>query len=67
MSDMNKTGKNKKGNGAVVAMCCSFVIGMGAMAYAVVPLYALATAALWLLALDQTFGWGVFGPKAPTS
>ena len=22
-------------------------------------------AALWLLALDQTFNWGVFGPKVP--
>jgi hypothetical protein len=22
-------------------------------------------AALWLLALDQTFGWGIFGPKVP--
>ena len=22
-------------------------------------------AALWLLALDQTFHWGIFGPKAP--
>lgn len=22
-------------------------------------------AALWLLALDQTFGWGIFGPKTP--
>lgn len=21
--------------------------------------------ALWLLALDQTFGWGIFGPKIP--
>ena len=22
-------------------------------------------AALWLLALDQTFDWGIFGPKLP--
>ena len=22
-------------------------------------------AALWLLALDQTFNWGIFGPKSP--
>jgi hypothetical protein len=22
-------------------------------------------AALWLLALDQTFNWGIFGPKTP--
>ena len=22
-------------------------------------------AALWLLALDQTFNWGIFGPKIP--
>jgi hypothetical protein len=22
-------------------------------------------AALWLLALDQTFDWGIFGPKVP--
>lgn len=22
-------------------------------------------AALWLLALDQTFHWGIFGPKVP--
>lgn len=22
-------------------------------------------AALWLLALDQTFNWGIFGPKVP--
>jgi cytochrome c oxidase assembly protein subunit 11 len=42
MSDSNKTEQKKKtGNGAVVAMCCSFVIGMGAMAYAAVPLYEM--------------------------
>jgi cytochrome c oxidase assembly protein subunit 11 len=41
MSDSNKTEQKKTGNGAVVAMCCSFVIGMGAMAYAAVPLYEM--------------------------
>ncbi len=41
MSDSNKTERKKTGNGAVVAMCCSFVIGMGAMAYAAVPLYEM--------------------------
>ncbi len=25
----------------------------------------LYVAALWLLALDQTFHWGLFGPKVP--
>ena len=25
----------------------------------------LYVAALWLLALDQTFHWGIFGPKIP--
>ena len=25
----------------------------------------LYVAALWLLALDQTFNWGIFGPKLP--
>lgn len=25
----------------------------------------LYVAALWLLALDQTFQWGIFGPKVP--
>ena len=25
----------------------------------------LYVAALWLLALDQTFNWGIFGPKIP--
>lgn len=25
----------------------------------------LYVAALWLLALDQTFHWGIFGPKLP--
>lgn len=41
MSDTKQTEQKKKGNGAVVAMCCSFVIGMGAMAYAAVPLYEM--------------------------
>ncbi len=27
-------------------------------------LYVLA---LWLLALDQTFDWGIFGPKVPAT
>ncbi|HEV7245859.1 MAG TPA: cytochrome c oxidase assembly protein [Shinella sp.] len=33
--------KSGMGNGAVVAMCCSFVIGMAGMAYAAVPLYEM--------------------------
>lgn len=33
-----RTGRN---NGAVVAMCLSFVFGMGAMSYAAVPLYRM--------------------------
>ncbi|WLR96249.1 cytochrome c oxidase assembly protein [Shinella sumterensis] len=46
MSEPKKTEKSGpvghgKRNGAVVAMCCSFVIGMGAMAYAAVPLYEM--------------------------
>jgi cytochrome c oxidase assembly protein subunit 11 len=41
MSEPQKTEKTRMGNGAVVAMCCSFVIGMGAMAYAAVPLYEM--------------------------
>ncbi|MGQ3276615.1 MAG: cytochrome c oxidase assembly protein, partial [Shinella sp.] len=41
MSETQKTEKTRMGNGAVVAMCCSFVIGMGAMAYAAVPLYEM--------------------------
>ena len=27
----------------------------------------LYVAALWLLALDQTFNWGIFGPKLPAN
>jgi hypothetical protein len=25
----------------------------------------LYVAALWLLAMDRTFDWGIFGPKVP--
>jgi hypothetical protein len=35
---------------------------MGKIVLAAVWLYV---AALWLLALDQTFHWGIFGPKVP--
>jgi cytochrome c oxidase assembly protein subunit 11 len=41
MSDMQKTEKSRLGNGAVVAICCAFVIGMVGMAYAAVPLYEM--------------------------
>ena len=43
MSETQKTDREKSGmgNGAVVAMCCSFVIGMAGMAYAAVPLYEM--------------------------
>lgn len=41
MSELENKKKSGMKNGAVVAMCCSFVIGMGAMAYAAVPLYRL--------------------------
>ena len=41
MSETENKKKSGMANGAVVAMCCSFVIGMGAMAYAAVPLYRL--------------------------
>jgi preprotein translocase subunit SecE len=34
----------------------------GRIAYVVVWIYV---AALCLLALDQTFHWGIFGPKVP--
>ena len=34
------------------------------VALALVWLYV---AALWLLVLDQTFGWGIFGPKVPAT
>lgn len=35
---------------------------MGQLVLAGVWIYV---AALWLLALDQTFNWGIFGPKLP--
>ncbi|MDO8541785.1 MAG: hypothetical protein Q7S40_15215 [Opitutaceae bacterium] len=35
---------------------------MGKIVLAAVWIYV---AALWLLALDQTFSWGIFGPKVP--
>ena len=35
---------------------------LGKIVFAGVWVYV---AALWLLALDQTFHWGIFGPKAP--
>ena len=43
MQKTEKDGREKSGmgNGAVVAMCCSFVIGMAGMAYAAVPLYEM--------------------------
>ena len=41
MSETQKTEKSGLGNGAVVAICCSFVIGMAGMAYAAVPLYEM--------------------------
>ncbi|MBL9188937.1 MAG: hypothetical protein JNK23_15750 [Opitutaceae bacterium] len=34
----------------------------GKIALVVLWLYV---AALWLLALDQSFSWGIFGPKVP--
>jgi hypothetical protein len=34
----------------------------GKLLFAAVWIYV---AALWLLALDQTFNWGIFGPKVP--
>lgn len=41
MSETRPTEKSGLGNGAVVAICCSFVIGMTGMAYAAVPLYEM--------------------------
>lgn len=40
---MENTGKQQAGrnNGLVVGMCLSFVVGMGAMSYAAVPLYRM--------------------------
>jgi cytochrome c oxidase assembly protein subunit 11 len=40
-NERNGTEKSGLGNGAVVAICCSFVIGMAGMAYAAVPLYEM--------------------------
>ncbi|MGB3812283.1 MAG: cytochrome c oxidase assembly protein [Shinella sp.] len=41
MSETSKAEKTSLGNGAIVAICCSFVIGMAGMAYAAVPLYEM--------------------------
>ena len=41
MSDVATAPKKPRNNGAVVFMCLSFVVGMGAMSYAAVPLYRL--------------------------
>lgn len=41
MSETRPTEKSGLGNGTVVAICCSFVIGMTGMAYAAVPLYEM--------------------------
>ena len=41
MSGTGKTEKSRLGNGAIVAICCAFVIGMVGMAYAAVPLYEM--------------------------
>ncbi|GLR54020.1 cytochrome c oxidase assembly protein [Shinella yambaruensis] len=46
MSELQKTEKSGPeksglGNGTIVAICCSFVIGMVGMAYAAVPLYEM--------------------------
>jgi cytochrome c oxidase assembly protein subunit 11 len=41
MSETRPTEKTRLGNGTVVAICCSFVIGMTGMAYAAVPLYEM--------------------------
>ena len=41
MSGTEKTEKSRLGNGAIVALCCAFVIGMVGMAYAAVPLYEM--------------------------
>ncbi len=35
---------------------------IGKIAFVVIWIYV---AALWLLALDQWFNWGIFGPKIP--
>ena len=41
MSGARDTEKSRLGNGAIVAICCSFVIGMVGMSYAAVPLYEM--------------------------
>ncbi len=41
MSGMPSTPKRPRNNGAVVFMCLSFVVGMGAASYAAVPLYRM--------------------------
>ena len=41
MSGTEKTEKSRLGNGAIVALCCAFVIGMVGMSYAAVPLYEM--------------------------
>lgn len=41
MSGTQKIEKSRLGNGTIVAICCSFVIGMVGMAYAAVPLYEM--------------------------
>ena len=41
MSETKTTEKSRLGNGAIVAICCSFVIGMVGAAYAAVPLYEM--------------------------
>lgn len=41
MSEAQKIEKSRLGNGTIVAICCSFVIGMVGMAYAAVPLYEM--------------------------
>ena len=41
MGEARTTEKSRLGNGAIVAICCSFVIGMVGMAYAAVPLYEM--------------------------
>ena len=39
MSNINASKTQKKGNGTIVAVCLTFVVGMLGMAYAAVPLY----------------------------
>jgi len=35
------------------------------IANAIFAAFCIYVAMLWLLALDQTFHWGIFGPKVP--